>query len=287
MSSSSQALAIHARGPLATPWIELFPISCPSSSKRSIEADNAIFSPDGSRLATLQPSTSKLGSSSAHAHTLSLVIRDAAKGKAQLEIRNLAPGPVTWSADGILVAAAESTKDRVGVWDSRTGVRVGRVVSHIDAVTHIAFTTNNNVVTLSRDGSVRVTDPQASKTLAKLEVESTNPRLLSVASNGSRIVSVWGSTVHVWAPAVNQVTSYALASVRQVEGWPLAVSQDARYMALWTETGFDVAEVMTGQTVFSSEGGALVTAAKFDGNILMLGRMDGTAEFWEMRGKGQ
>lgn len=285
--SSSQALAVHAQGPLGTPWIELFPVSSCISSKRSIESDNAIFSPDGTRLATLQSANSKLGSTSVHDHTFNLLIRDAAKAKAQLKIRNLASGPVAWSADGILVAAVESYRDRVGVWDSRTGVRVGRVVSHIDSVTHIAFTTNNNVVTLSRDGSVRITEPQSSRTIAKLEVESNNPRLLSVAANGSRIVSVWGSTVHVWAPAANQITSYPLSSVRQTEGWPLAVTQDARYMALWTETGFDVAEVVTGHTVFSKDGGSLVTAGKFDGNLLMLGRMDGTTEIWEMRAKGE
>jgi WD40 repeat protein len=164
-------------------------------------------------------------------------------------------------------------------------------MSHIDKVTHAAFMPDQKLVTLSRDGTVRITDPRTSKTVAKLEIEgtgSTNPRLLAVSPNGRTIVSLWGTTVHIWLPQANHLTSYNLTSTRTTEGWPLSISPDARWMLSRTETGFDIVDVASGRIAWEvhEDGGVgdMVTAASFsaDTTVLILGRMNGSVEVWDL-----
>lgn len=225
--------------------------------------------------------TLPLGKGVEYKHSSSVMVRDVASGKTIIEIRE-AEGPMCWSRDGRLLAAGEM-RDRVGIWDSKTGMRIGRVVSHIDTVTHAAFTSTDKLITLSRDGTLRITDPFTSKTLSRLEIDSSNPRMLSVSSTGS-VVSIWGSCVHIWQPASNDVTSYALSSARTVEGWPLCISTDCRYLACRTEQGFDVMEVASGSVVCEREGGVMVTSGAFspDSRVLLLGRSDGVLEVWDV-----
>jgi WD40 repeat protein len=172
------------------------------------------------------------------------------------------------------------------LWDARTGTRLGRVPGHIDAVTHVAFTPDSHLVTLSRDGTLRVTNPITGKTRYKLEIESssTNPRALAVSPDGNTIVSIWGTTVHVWMPQHGQLTSYGLSSTRPCEGWPLCISPDCRYIASWTEEGFDIMDVASGAVVCTKDGGPLVTSADFstDGSMLVLGRISGDVEVWDV-----
>lgn len=284
-ASPAAALATYTRGPLRQSWIDMFRLSSGRSISK-IEGDRAFYSPSGTRLATLHEAATRFGAGTGHTHQSNIVIRAVDSGKAQLEIRGVNAGPLAWSPDGSLIAATEDG-NRVGIWDTRVGLRVGRVVTHIDTITHIAFTQANTVVTLSRDGTLRITDPQTSRTLQRLEIEgqaASNPRFLAVSPTGNRVLSVWGTTVQVWAPQVNHITAYSLSSVRSVEGWPLAATPDARFLALWTELGFDVIDVMTGATVYENNGGALVTSGSFgeDGSVLMLGRMDGIVETYNV-----
>lgn len=226
-----------------------------------------------------------------------MLVRDVASGKTVFELKEAQGPPLCWSQEGRLIAAGEDnggSKDRVGVWDAKTGKRVGRVVSHIDAVTHAAFAPStllsssssgggsDNLVTLSRDGTLRITDPVTSRTLARLEVDSHNPRLLAVSARA--VASIWGTRVHIWHPAVNDLASYDLTAVRPVEGWPLCISPDCRYLACRTEDGFDIVELSSGTVLCSETCTAIVTAGAFspDSRLLLLGRMDGLLEFWDI-----
>ncbi|RFU79130.1 hypothetical protein TARUN_3079, partial [Trichoderma arundinaceum] len=214
-----------------------------------------------------------------------LIVRDFATGKTIVELKE-ASAPIAWSPGGRAIAAAEP-RHRIGVWDARSGTRLGRVPGHIDAVTHVAFTPASDLVSLSRDGTLRVTNPGTSKTLYKLEIESPgnpNPRALAVSPDGSTIVSVWGTSVYVWIPQHGHLTSYRLASTRTREGWPLCISPDCRYIASWTEDGFDIMDVASGSVICTQDGGALVTSADFsaDGTMLLVGRINGDVEVWDI-----
>lgn len=258
----------------------------------------AVFSPLGNLCAALRDWTVQLGGGVEFHHSSTILIRDVTSGKSVLEIKEANGAPFCWSSEGRLIAAGEGRNgrpERVGIWDSKTGRRVGRVVSHIDTVTHAAFApasltstssrgtlSSDSLVTLSRDGTLRITDPATSRTISRLEVDSHNPRMLAVSSRA--ITSIWGSRVHVWHPAVNDLTSYDLNSTRQVEGWPLCISPDCRYLACRTEDGFDIMELSSGTVLCSETCDTLVTVGAFspDSRLLLLGRMDGVLEFWDI-----
>ncbi|KAL7935004.1 WD40-repeat-containing domain protein [Trichoderma chlorosporum] len=273
--SSTVAYAIFPGAQTDQPWIDTFDLATQRGYSKII-GPVASFSPSlhsSPRIATLSS-------------TLSLMIRDFASGKTVLELKEVS-APIAWSPDGRAIAAAEP-RHRIGLWDARTGTRIGRVPGHIDAVTHVAFAPDSALVSLSRDGTIRVTDPRTSKTLYKLEMEaSRNPRALAVSPDGTTIVSIWGSVVHIWMPQHGQLSSYSLASTRPCEGWPLSISPDCRYIASWTEEGFDIMDVASGVVVCTQDGGPLVTSADFsaDGSVLVIGRISGDVEVWDLVNK--
>ncbi|KAJ6788973.1 hypothetical protein PWT90_02569 [Aphanocladium album] len=288
------AYATFNGGQMDQVWLDMFEVNSQRGLSK-VPGAHAAFAPtasttnSGARVATLRDWTVQLGPGVDYNHATSLLIRDLRSGKSVLEIKGACADPVAWSPDGRAIAAAEPRRNRIGVWDTRTGALLGRVVSHIDKVAFAAFTPDTNLVTASRDGTLRLTNPATSKTIAKLEIEGTgagNPRALAVAGD-STIVSVWGSTVHIWLPRANHLTSYTLASVRRSEGVPLTISPDGKYMLCWTEDGFDIMDILSGATVAERQGGALVTAAAFsaDSSVVLLGRMDGFLEVWDISQK--
>lgn len=289
-TSDPIAYATFNGGQMDQVWLDLFELNSQRSLSKVPGAHGA-FAPAAasSRIATLRDWTVSLGPGIDYVHATSLLLRDARTGKSTLEIKGACGEPVAWSPDGRAIAAAEPRRHRVGVWDARTGALRGRVVSHIDKVVLAAFTPDAQLVTAARDGTLCLTDPATSRTVARLEIEGLgagNPRALAVAPNGA-VVSVWGAEVHVWQPRAAHVSSYALASVRRGQGVPLAVSPDGRYMLCGTEDGFDVMDVRSGETVAERPGGALVTAAAFsaDAGVVLLGRMDGYLEVWDITKK--
>ncbi|PNY26501.1 NADP-dependent alcohol dehydrogenase 6, partial [Tolypocladium capitatum] len=77
-------------------------------------------------------------------HGSTVMVRDFATGKTAVEPREATAGPVLWSRDGGALAAGDG-RTRVDVWDVRSGARLGRVVGHIDEVTHAAFTPDRKI----------------------------------------------------------------------------------------------------------------------------------------------
>ncbi|KAM5351180.1 hypothetical protein ACJ41O_003903 [Fusarium nematophilum] len=281
--SSSAAFAIYPAAQTAQMWIDVFDVKTQRGYSKT-SGSHAVFAPQGPQLATVRDWTVQLAGAVDFHHSSTILLRDFATGKTSGELKEAKGEPVAWSRDGRSIAVGEG-RDRIGVWDVKTGTRAGRVLSHIDAVTHAAFMPDGSLVTISRDSTLRITNPTTCKTLRRLEIDgSTNPRALAVSKDGQRIVSVWGTGVHIWMPRANDLTSYNLNAVRRFEGWPLAISPDCRYMVCRNEEGFDIMDVATGTVVFEKEADALVMSGAFseDGKTLVLGRMDGVVEVWDV-----
>ncbi|KAF5017101.1 hypothetical protein F66182_11016 [Fusarium sp. NRRL 66182] len=282
--STSAAFAVYtAAAQTAQSWIDVFDVKTERGYAKT-SGSRAVFSPDGSRLATIRDWTVQLAGAVDFHHSSTVLLRDCLNGKTACELKEAKGEPIAWSRDGRVIAVGEG-RDRIGVWDVKSGTRVGRVLSHIDAVTHAAFLPNRSLVTISRDGTLRITNTATCKTIRRLEIDgSNNPRALAVSPDARSIVSVWGTNVHIWMPEVNDLTSYNLNAVRRYEGWPLAISSDCRYMLCRTEEGFDIMDVMTGSIIFEKATEELVTSGAFaeDGKTLVVGRMDGTVEVWDV-----
>lgn len=291
-SSLASAFSVYATPSTGQSWVDVFDLSSQKGYTK-VTGSQAALAPAGAaknRVATIRDWTVQVGQGVEYHHGSTVLVRDLCTGKMIVELKGAVSGPVVWSRDGIAIAAGEGN-GRMGVWDARTGARLGRVVSHIDKITHAAFTPDHKLVTLSRDGTVRVTDPRTAKTITKLEIEgrgSTNPRQLAVCPNGRTIVSLWGTMVHIWLPQTNYLTSYNLNATRATEGWPLCISPDLRWMVNRTENGFDVVDVASGLIAWevreNDSVGSMVTAAAFsaDTKVLLLGRMNGTVEAWDL-----
>ncbi|KAH7170175.1 WD40-repeat-containing domain protein [Dactylonectria macrodidyma] len=283
--ANSAAFAIYTAGQTAQTWIDVFDLNSQRGYCKTSGSD-ATFAPQGNRLATVRDWTVQLAGGVEYRHNTTVLLRDVMTGKTSSELKQASGAPVAWNSDGKLLAASEG-QNRMGIWDVRTGVRIGRVMSHIDTITHAAFMPDNSLVTVSRDGTLRITNVATAKTLRRLEMgneNSANPRGLSVSPDGRRIVSIWGTTVHVWLPRSNDLTSYGLNSVRRNEGWPLCISADCRLIACRTEDGFDIMDVDSGEVVLARDEDVIVTAAAFsvDGQTLVLGKMDGHVEVWDV-----
>ncbi|KAI8677374.1 hypothetical protein LRP88_09597 [Fusarium phalaenopsidis] len=282
---SSVAFAIYMAAQTSQSWIDVFDLKTQRGYSQT-SGSHAVFAPHTARLATIRDWIVQLPGGVDFHHSSTVLLRDFTTGKTTGELKEAKGEPVAWSHDGRVIAVGES-RDRIGVWDVKNGHRVGRVLSHIDTVTHAAFMPDHSLVTISRDGTLRITNPVTCKTTRRLEIDgSTNPRALAVSPDGRRIVSVWGTSVHIWMPLANDLTSYNLNSVRRFEGWPLAISSDCRYMLCRTEDGFDIMDVATGTVEFERTTEELVMSGAFseDGTTLVLGRMDGVVEVWDISG---
>ncbi|CAH0048982.1 unnamed protein product [Clonostachys solani] len=304
--TDTAALAVYVSPPPASlSWVDTFSLTRKPGKLASLSKSSgsygafppSIAASNTTVYAALKDWTIRVSGGIEYCHSSSVLVRDLDSGKTLLEIKDAGRSPITWSRDARLVAAGEANNpERMGIWDAKTGARAGRVISHIDAVTHAAFappsssaSTSSTLVTLSRDGTLRITDPLTSRTVARLELASRNPRALAVAPHGNTIVSIWDSSLYVWHPRSGDLTSYALSATRQAEGWPLCISPDCRYVACRTEDGFDLMDVSSGVVVFGMTTESIVTAAAFssDSSVLLLGRMDGILELWDISEKGR
>jgi WD40 repeat protein len=283
------AYAIYPMAQTSQSWVDVFDLHT-QRAQSMMSGTHAVFSPHGDRIATLRDSTVKLNGGVEYHYGSTVVIKDVATGKTLAELKDAHAPPLAWSRDGEMLAASEGTGPgvgRVGVWDVSSGTRAGRVMSHIDTVTHASFTPEHNLVTLSRDGTARLTNVRAAKTISRLEVGAGtggNPRTLAVTPDGSTVASVWGTAVQVWLPRGSHITSYSLNSVRATEGWPLGISPDGRYMVCRTEDGFDIMDVASGAISCEHKTSVLVTAGAFssDSKVLLLGTIDGNIEVWDL-----
>jgi WD40 repeat protein len=166
---------------------------------------------------------------------------------------------------------------------------------HTDDVTHAVFTPDGaGLVSVSRDGTMRMVDAATGESLAKLDVDTWKaPHFLAITPDGAVIVSVWGDTVYRWDYATGGLDTYVLGTRRRRDGRPIAISADCRFLACSTHDGVDVSDLHAGRLIHSIRfQTGYVTAAAFsrDGRYLALGKaIDGVlrvhksvVDVWEL-----
>ncbi|KAK0655136.1 WD40-repeat-containing domain protein [Cercophora newfieldiana] len=196
---------------------------------------------------------------------------DKRRIKADVALR----GPLACMPDGSHLAAIPiRTPSRIAILDLRNELRpvISRLVQvHSSLVTHLSVTPDGTaLVSASTDGSIRMTSLQSGRTLRKAEVDTRVPAsLVRLSMDGDLVVSVWGRQVYSWRLNADTMSVFNLDTVRQSEGWPLAISPDGQHLACRTEDGIDVIDAETG--LFRADypldaGHQLITTAAFSHN---------------------
>ncbi|KAK1461327.1 ribosome assembly protein 4 [Colletotrichum melonis] len=259
----------------------------------SSDAPVVVFSPDGKLTAVVEKDAG-------WKREWRVKLRAGEEGRGVRCALNGVGHPAAFSPDGKKFAAADPL-GVVVVFEAATSPpgmpptkKVAGVMNHA-APTHVLFMPNGaDLVTLSRDGTVRISEAKTGRTLRRMEVDGvvtgtgTGARALGASPDGRVVVSVWARAVYVWEHEAGRVSSWEMNKVRNNEGWPLAVSPDCRFLACRTEEGMDISDVYSGQvlaevtTAVGIDG--LVTAAAFsmDGKMMAVGRHSGVVDVWNL-----
>ncbi|KAH6886227.1 Quino protein amine dehydrogenase [Thelonectria olida] len=209
----------------------------------------------------------------------SVYLGDYINGRRIQQMRWPGAKPFCFSRDGQWLAVG-SARNRIALIDVKAGAVLYKatiLACHADQVTHAVFTPDGNaLVSQSRDGTIRLTSPATAKSIAKLDLDTwKKPSFLGVTPDNAIVVSIWGDTVYHWNYTTAALESYALSSRRTREGWPLAVSQDCRFLCCRTEDGADISDLYSGKVLYTIKfESGYVTAATFspDGRYLILGK---------------
>jgi WD40 repeat protein len=183
--------------------------------------------------------------------------------------------PIACTPDGgYLASTSIRNPNRIVILDLRNVAKpvVARIIAvHSSPLTHMAVTPDGTaLISTSTDGSIRMTSLQSGRTLRKAEVESRVPAsMMQLSADGDLVVSVWGRQVYLWRLKGDTMSVYNLDTVRQSEGWPLAISPDCQHMVCRTEDGIDVIDAESG--LFHADypleaGHGLITSAAFSHN---------------------
>ncbi|OLN80969.1 Vegetative incompatibility protein HET-E-1-like protein 25 [Colletotrichum chlorophyti] len=259
-------------------------------------ASMVVFSPDGRLSAVLERDAGP-------GDEWRVKMRSGEEGKGTKAVLKGVGKPAVFNHEGSMFAATDPTGvvivyEAARVHPAPAGVppakRISGIVNH-GKPTHVRFMPNGmDIVTLSKDGTVRISDARTGRTLRRMEVDNVSTAnglgacALAVSPDGKVVVSVWSRAIYLWQHEEGNVSSWEMNKVRSSEGWPLAVSRDCRLLACRTEEGMDISDLYSGQvlaeikTATGIEG--LVTSAAFsaDGKILAVGRYTGVVDVWDL-----
>lgn len=207
--------------------------------------------------------------------------------------------PIAFSPDGTRIAGVSGQEpSEIIVLEAEllqhSGIEAC-IHGHLAPISLLQYMPDGNLISLAMDGVGRLCTSQQSEAgapgalIKQFHVDTRYPpSLLKVTPDGELIVSVWGRQVALWYPTADILTTYNLDERRLIELWPLAISPDCRLMVCRTERGFDVIDVLTGNScrhaTWDRNGLNAATAAAFsnDGTLLATGLRSGAVIFHDV-----
>lgn len=230
---------------------------------------SAVFSPDGTRIAT--------ASSDGTAR-----IWDAASGAELHSVIGSSSG-VAWSAvfspDGKILAT--TGQDKIArLWDSSTGMQLAELSGHQEEVYFSRFNTDGSrLATVSADGTGIIWDVATDKRLLNLGPEEDGiPQWVSFSPDGSKIAIAYTSgTIDGWATIWDAVTGEKIlrlpnqnAYVRSASFSPdaahLVTTSDDQAVRIWDANSGELLQELKNQTskianaTYSPDGTQIATA---------------------------
>lgn len=228
---------------------------------------SALFSPDGTRVLTLNGLTS-------------VRLWDAATGVQLAHFGGHERGvsSVAFSPDGTLVATA-SYDGTARVWNAATGAEVGTMRGHGNAVNSVAFSPDGmTLVTASTDRTARFWDVA---TEAEIGILSGHEDIVDAAvfsPNGRRVMTFsLDGTTRLWDARTGRETA-------QFQGVDAAFSRDSvRLITVEEDVAFVWLAGSHAQIAALRGHGAWITSAAFspDARRVVTGSRDNTARIWD------
>ncbi len=231
---------------------------------------SAVFSPDGTRIAT----ASADGSAK---------IWDATTGKKLRSVKGSTYGSVWYAAfspNGKLLATAGEDKIAY-IWNATTGEEVFRLSGHTQQVYHIEFSPDGSrLATVGTDGTAKVWDVLTGKQLLTIDQGGgAVPYWVAFSPDGSRIAvaNTGGNRIEGWASIWDAVTGQLLltlprqnAYVNSVafspDGKRIVTTSDDQTARIWDANNGKELLTLSGQTTnvanaaYSPDGTRLATA---------------------------
>jgi WD40 repeat protein/transcriptional regulator with XRE-family HTH domain len=228
---------------------------------RALGAGRAVFSPDGTRLATADGKGSvriwHLSTGALHTvhtgrgrpvrtlaftpdgHTLAVVniedsggdrvrLLDAATGRAQRTIEPSARGPLSlaFSPDGRTLATASRSDGAVETWDARTG-QLRDSLSVSGEVASLAFSFDGRTLVTSSAGGVQLWDLATGQTRITLPTRSL--AAVAVSPDGRTLAISTGSSVGLWNVDLPD-PARAIRNVCETVDTTLTPAEQSRYL---------------------------------------------------------
>ena len=210
----------------------------------SSTAHHVAFSPDGSRITSVDYTDIRLWDGATGASIASL------EGHHSWESAIV----IAFSPDGSIIVSASS--DTIWLWDGVTGTSIAGLKGHSNDVTHVAFSPDGSIIaSASRDQTIRLWDGTTGAPIASLQGHSNDVNHIAFSPDGSRIASAsTDQTVPLWDGATG-------ASIASLESH----SDNINHVA-FSPDGSKIASACNDETIRLWDGATGVPIASLKGH---------------------